>query len=81
MIDAYWGNGTISLPLAAKGFDVVGLELNKDSVDQANRNAILNQLDDKCQFEAGDVIDLLAKHLPRCEILVLDPSRKGLIQQ
>ena len=78
VIDAYCGIGTISLPLAAHGFDVVGLELNKDSVDQANRNAILNQLEHKCQFEAGDVIDLLAKHLPRCDILVLDPPRKGL---
>ena len=78
VIDAYCGIGTISLPLAAYGFDVVGLELNRDSVDQANRNAILNQLEHKCKFKAGDVIGLLAKDLPRCDILVLDPPRKGL---
>ena len=39
LIDAYCGIGTISLPIAATGISVVGLEINPTSVQQAQQNA------------------------------------------
>ena len=78
VVDAYCGVGTIALPLAKAGFDVQGLELNPDSVEQARLNAMNNGLSSRCAFHAGDVADLLAAHLDDCQALVLDPPRRGL---
>ena len=78
VVDAYCGVGTISLPLAKRGFHVQGLELNPDSVEQARINAMHNGLSSHCSFDAGDVADLLASQLSDCQALVLDPPRRGL---
>ena len=78
VVDAYCGVGTIALPLAKAGFDVQGLELNPDSVEQARLNAMHNGLSSRCAFHASDVADLLAAHLDDCQALVLDPPRRGL---
>ena len=77
LIDAYCGIGTISLPIAAAGIGVVGLEINSASVQQARHNAALNGITD-ARFEAGDVAMLLADYLPNHDALVVDPPRKGL---
>ena len=81
VVDAYCGVGTISLPLAKRGFHVQGLELNPDSVEQARINAMHNGLSSHCSFDAGDVADLLASKLSDCQALVLDPPRRGLDQR
>ena len=77
LIDAYCGIGTISLPVAAAGICVVGLEINPTSVQQAKHNAALNGITD-ANFEAGDVSLLLSNYLPNHDALVVDPPRKGL---
>ena len=79
LVDAYCGIGTISLPLAAAGFDLVGVEQNPDSIDQARQNALRNGLQDRCRFIAGDVADHLGQELGSCDALVLDPLRRGLV--
>ena len=78
IVDAYCGIGTISLPLAARGHRVVGIEINPDSIEQADRNATVNGLSPLTRFEAGDVADLLKQTLPGCSALVVDPPRRGL---
>ena len=79
IIDAYCGIGTISLPIAATGYHVIGLELHAEAIAQANKNALRNSLDN-VSFLCGDVSLLLAKKLQRNDVLVLDPPRKGLDQ-
>ncbi|WP_413360957.1 23S rRNA (uracil(1939)-C(5))-methyltransferase RlmD [Prochlorococcus sp. MIT 1201] len=79
IIDAYCGIGTISLPIAATGYRVIGLELHAEAIAQANKNALRNSLDN-VSFLCGDVSLLLAKKLQRNDVLVLDPPRKGLDQ-
>ena len=77
LIDAYCGIGTISLPVAAAGIGVVGLEINPASVQQARQNAALNGITE-ASFEAGDVALLLGDYLRDHDALVVDPPRKGL---
>ena len=77
LIDAYCGIGTISLPIAAAGIGVVGLEINPASVQQARQNAALNGISE-ASFEAGDVALLLGDYLRDHDALVVDPPRKGL---
>lgn len=78
VIDAYCGIGTISLPLARRGLQVFGIEINPDSIDQARTNAACNGLADRTGFVAGDVAELLRAELSDCSALVVDPPRRGL---
>ena len=77
VLEAYCGIGTFSLPLAAAGLDVLGLELHHASVAQARANAERNALP-KARFEQADVAVSLAEHLAWAEALLVDPPRKGL---
>lgn len=78
IVDAYCGVGTFSLPLAAAGHHVVGLELHPSAVLLAERNALINGLESRARFETGSVAANLAAVLPRSDVLLVDPPRKGL---
>ncbi|MEB3327429.1 MAG: 23S rRNA (uracil(1939)-C(5))-methyltransferase RlmD [Synechococcus sp.] len=78
MVDAYCGIGTYSLPVAAAGWRVHGIELSQEAVKQARTNARANGLEGRASFETGGVALCLAGHLGNCDALFLDPPRKGL---
>lgn len=78
LLDAYCGIGTFSLPLAAAGWSVTGIELGVSSVERARHNADQNGLGERCAFAEGPVGERLAELLPGCDALLLDPPRKGL---
>jgi len=78
LLDAYCGIGTYSLPLAAAGWQVLGLELQAAAVALAEANAQRNGLVERCRFLAADVPQVLAQHLPAAQALFVDPPRKGL---
>jgi 23S rRNA (uracil1939-C5)-methyltransferase len=79
VLDLYCGIGGIALTLAPLARQVLGVELNKDAVADAKRNARLNNAKN-CRFEAGDVLELLDDLLEdelRFDCVVLNPPRKG----
>ncbi len=78
LLDAYCGIGTYSLPLAAAGWQVSGLELHEGSVALARLNASANGLEERTDFEQADVPLVLEERLQGVQALVLDPPRKGL---
>lgn len=79
--DLYAGAGAFSLPLAASGAKVTGLEANPTAVADARRNATGNNLEN-CIFLEGDVRVLLRKQLlsgaARPDAVLADPPRAGL---
>ena len=79
--DLYAGVGAFSLPLAARGARVTGLEANPAAVADARRNAEANSLEN-CLFVAGDVRALLCKPpaavQARPDAVLADPPRAGL---
>ena len=77
VLEAFCGIGTFSLPLAAAGLNVLGLELHAASVQQARANAERNGLP-SARFENADVTAVLAQHLGWASSLLVDPPRKGL---
>ena len=81
LVDAYCGVGTYSLPIAAAGWQVIGLEVNPAAVALAGINAERNGLQQRCRFLAGDVAERIRDHLPGCEALFVDPPRRGLERQ
>jgi 23S rRNA (uracil1939-C5)-methyltransferase len=82
LIDAYCGIGTFSLPLAARGARVWGLERQPSSIEQARGNAARNGLEGRARFELGDVTvrlpELLTAATATETALLLDPPRRGL---
>jgi 23S rRNA (uracil1939-C5)-methyltransferase len=80
VLDAFCGLGTFSLPLAAAGWRVHGIEQHAAAVELARHNAADNRLSDLASFEQADVGAVLAERLNQIEAtaLLLDPPRKGL---
>lgn len=83
VIDAYCGIGTISLFLAQQAEFVMGVEIVPQAIEDAKRNAELNNLTNTL-FEAGpaeQVIPRWYKEGNKADVLVVDPPRKGCDEQ
>lgn len=79
VIDAYCGIGSISLFLAQKAGQVMGVEIVPQAIEDAKRNAELNGFTNT-YFEAGpaeEVIPRWYKEGKEADVLVVDPPRKG----
>ena len=78
VIDVYCGIGGISLFLAEKAREVVGIEFVEAAVADATENAALNRAGN-CRFEAGDAVHLLEEigEEGGADLIVLNPPRKG----
>ncbi|WP_374722201.1 23S rRNA (uracil(1939)-C(5))-methyltransferase RlmD [Peribacillus tepidiphilus] len=79
VIDAYCGIGTISLFLAQKAKKVYGVEIVPEAIEDAQKNAELNGMDN-VEFEVGpaeEVIPNWYKQGITADVLVVDPPRKG----
>jgi 23S rRNA (uracil1939-C5)-methyltransferase len=79
VLDLFCGLGNFSLPLAAIGAEVIGIEGNRGLVERARANALANDL--VVQFEVADLFDAAAcARLPACDALLIDPPREGAIE-
>ncbi|MCM0082638.1 23S rRNA (uracil(1939)-C(5))-methyltransferase RlmD [Geomonas sp. Red32] len=78
VIDVYCGIGGISLFLADKAREVVGIEFVEAAVTDATANALLNKAQN-CSFEAGDAAHLIDEigEEGGADLVVLNPPRKG----
>lgn len=79
VIDAYCGIGTISLFLAKRAKKVYGVEIVPEAIEDANRNASLNEITN-AEFKAGKaevVIPNWYKQGIKADVMVVDPPRKG----
>ncbi len=76
LVDAYCGVGTFTLPLARKVERCIGLESFTESVTQAEKNAVLNNIENAA-FKIGDVAELIPQLDVKPDIVMMDPPRKG----
>ena len=80
--DLFCGIGTISLFLAKKAKKVFGVELNRQAVEDAKRNAKRNGIDN-AEFLAGKAEEIYPAMIreradeAKAEVIVVDPPRKG----
>ncbi len=77
LLDLYCGIGSTSLYFAKYSKEVIGVEVVKDAVEDANLNAGLNEINN-VKFILGKSEDKISKYLKDVDILVVDPPRKGL---
>ncbi|MEK4198441.1 23S rRNA (uracil(1939)-C(5))-methyltransferase RlmD [Cytobacillus sp. FSL K6-0265] len=79
VIDAYCGIGTISLFLAQKAKSVFGVEIVPEAIEDAKRNAELNNITN-ANFAVGkaeEIIPAWYEKGHKADVLVVDPPRKG----
>ncbi|MEM1368766.1 MAG: 23S rRNA (uracil(1939)-C(5))-methyltransferase RlmD [Cyanobacteria bacterium P01_H01_bin.15] len=76
LLDAYCGIGTFSLPLAHRFKQVIGVEVQQQSVTQALVNTEINQIDN-ATFITSKLADWCRGQPVLPEVILLDPPRKG----
>lgn len=79
VVDAYCGTGTIGLSMAKNAKEVLGAEINRDSIADAKKNAELNGITNVRFFaaDAGKFMDELSREGERVDVVVCDPPRAG----
>jgi len=76
--DLYCGTGTIGLFCAHQAAQVIGIEINKNAIQNARENADRNQIKN-ADFFVGDTSKALKEHdLPPPDVIIVDPPRAGL---
>jgi len=79
VIDVYCGIGTITLFLARHAKKVYGIEIVPEAIEDAKRNAKLNDIEN-AEFMAGAaeaVLPDLYKKGIKADVIVVDPPRRG----
>ena len=81
LIDAYCGTGTIGLCASDQARNVIGVELNRDAVFDAIKNAKDNGVENARFFQgdAGDYLEALLREgkAPKESVVMMDPPRAG----
>lgn len=83
VIDAYCGVGTISIFAAKYAKKVIGVEMNRQAIQDAKINAKLNRIEN-IEFLADDATNFmthLAKDKAQVDVVIMDPPRDGSTKQ
>lgn len=80
VLDLYCGTGTITLAMARHAREAIGVEVIPSAVEDARRNAQVNQLSNTRFFcaDAGAAAAQMAAEGLTPDVIVVDPPRKGL---
>ncbi|MBE6985637.1 MAG: 23S rRNA (uracil(1939)-C(5))-methyltransferase RlmD [Ruminococcaceae bacterium] len=80
VLDLYCGTGTITLCLAKKAKNVIGVEVIDAAIENAKENAKRNGIENARFFcaDAGQAAKQLAKENTKPDVIVVDPPRKGI---
>lgn len=84
LLELYCGVGVFSIAIADSNPDVrcTGIELNKEAIGFARRNASAHHVDRQCRFFAADAAKSLKKWRNRNDLTVLtDPPRSGISRE
>lgn len=80
--DLFCGLGNFSLPIAALGATVVGVEGLAGLVRRAMENATLNGLAERCQFKVANLFEATPKTIAALgsfDKMLIDPPREGAV--
>lgn len=83
VLDLYCGIGTISLVMAKRAAQVIGVEVVAEAVRDAEENARRNGVEN-ARFWCGDAGEAAARFNQeglRPQVIVVDPPRKGLCEE
>ena len=80
--DLYCGTGTIGLFLAKKAKEIYGFEVIRSALDDAEKNADFNNIENahflKANLDTFFKSGQLPKRIPKPDIIIVDPPRAGM---
>ncbi len=76
LLDLYCGTGSIGIYVSSKCINVLGIEINKNAIEDAKRNKEINKIDN-IDFICGDVQDIISND-DSFDCVIVDPPRLGL---
>ncbi len=79
VVDLCTGTGIVPFILAGKTYasELIGIEIQEEFVDMANRSVQYNNLEHKINFINGDLKDVnLIKSIPKVDIVTVNPPYK-----
>ncbi|MEN8140556.1 MAG: 23S rRNA (uracil(1939)-C(5))-methyltransferase RlmD [Thermodesulfobacteriota bacterium] len=76
LLDLFCGMGNFSLPLAATGFQVHGVDLQRAAIRQARRNSQANEI--SCEFSRLSTAQAVGDKAKGVDVILLDPPRAGI---
>jgi 23S rRNA (uracil1939-C5)-methyltransferase len=77
VLDLYSGTGTIPIYLSGQAKQIIGMEIVKSAISDAEKNCQLNQVDN-CRFIEGDIRTSLAGIDFKPHVMIIDPPRDGM---
>jgi len=77
VIDLYSGAGTISIIVADSAKEVIGIEISKTAVKDAEDNCRINEIDN-CKFICGNIKESLLQIPFLPDVMIIDPPRSGI---
>lgn len=80
ILDLYCGTGTIGIFVSKKASKVIGIEINKNAIKDANLNKELNNIKN-IEFICGNVDTALNKINLKPDTIIVDPPRSGLTKE
>jgi len=80
IVDLYSGTGTIAICLSNDAREIIGMEINENSVTDAWRNCRLNHITN-CRFIQGDIKENLSRLTVKPDVMIIDPPRAGMHPQ
>ena len=82
IFDLYCGTGTIGLFLAKKAKEVYGFEVIRSSLEDAEKNAEKNKIENifflKSNLDTFFKSGQLSKKIPKPDVVIIDPPRAGM---
>ncbi len=77
--DLYCGAGTIGLSMSKNARNIIGVEIVREAIENAIKNASINSVSNAEFFcgDAGKIFSQLRKNGCSPDIIVIDPPRKG----
>lgn len=80
VLDLYSGTGTIGIYVSSKVKKVIGVEMNKDAVKDANKNKEINHIAN-IEFYCEDVSKYIQHLKEKIDVVIVDPPRSGLTEE
>lgn len=77
LLDCYSGMSSISIYLSSNFKNIYSFEINKDSIDSANKSIKLNEINNITLVE-GDINITIKPYLKLADACIFDPPRAGL---
>jgi len=81
--DMFCGLGNFTLPIARSGATVIGVEGSKELVERARANAVLNGLEDRCEYGVANLFEATPESLAALghfDKMLIDPPRDGAVE-